>query len=663
MALSGSFTGSTNNTHIEPTIVWSATQDITGNYSDVTATLYYSRTNAGYTTYGPWSGGITINGVRTAGSNRITITQNSNTMAFTATTRVYHNTDGTKAIHISSDGGIPTSSLSSTSCSSDVTLDQIPRQATLTYASDFHDAMNANIVYSNPAGDAVTSLAACISLTGDKDDVPYRTISKTLTNYTFRLTEAEKTTLYKATLSNSTSRTVIFRIRTDIGGDSYYSSLTKTFRVTDCDPTLEPTVIDTKSSSTALTGNPSTIIKNYNKVKVTFNATAKKEASISSAEVTCGGMMWYSDTDITSWILNNVDSGTFVCKVTDNRGLSASKTVVADMIDYTPLTCNSSYTTELIAGSNLNITLNINGSYFKGSFGKVENSLSIKYRYKINNGAYPDTWTTVSATPTISNGKYSVQETITGLDYQNTYTIQVKAADAIYNDTAEPAKQSEQVVKINPVFDWSENDFNFNVPVHSKGGFTYNVPIVYTGDVDTILTSGKYFIETAVTNKPGSLNGWLEVLTSDTEGLYVYQKYITSTGEKYERWRQQGNWGAWFSSGTRTSTQIIDMSGVSVTATFCRNGNVTVLYLNGTATSNATKEASLMYLTIPEGFRPNSALITARNTTDALYIRGSYSVINSGSMAIHNQANILIHWDFSNIYENYTVGASMTWIN
>ena len=60
MALSGAFTGTTGNQYIFPTIKWSAVQSQDGNYSDVTATLYYSRSNSGYTTSGTWSGGITI---------------------------------------------------------------------------------------------------------------------------------------------------------------------------------------------------------------------------------------------------------------------------------------------------------------------------------------------------------------------------------------------------------------------------------------------------------------------------------------------------------------------------------------------------------------------------------------------------------------------------
>ena len=43
MAINGSFYGKTGNTAIKPKITWEAVADEQGNYSDVTATLTYSR--------------------------------------------------------------------------------------------------------------------------------------------------------------------------------------------------------------------------------------------------------------------------------------------------------------------------------------------------------------------------------------------------------------------------------------------------------------------------------------------------------------------------------------------------------------------------------------------------------------------------------------------
>jgi len=135
MALSGTITGSTDNQYIDAKITWSATQSVDGNYSMVTATLYYSRNNTGYTTYGTWSGKITINGTATSASKSLTITYNSNTKAISATVKVPHNSDGTKTISISASGSISGTSLGSTSVSGSVTLNTIPRASSVSMST------------------------------------------------------------------------------------------------------------------------------------------------------------------------------------------------------------------------------------------------------------------------------------------------------------------------------------------------------------------------------------------------------------------------------------------------------------------------------------------------------------------------------------------------
>ena len=127
---SGKIDGTTNNEHIKSQLVWSSTPNTVGNYSDVTVTLSYSRTNSGYTTSGRFSGSITIDGTKTvdelvSSESPIKITQNSNTFAMRATKRVYHNAAGDKKITISATGKLSSSSLTKTYCSGDIYLDEI----------------------------------------------------------------------------------------------------------------------------------------------------------------------------------------------------------------------------------------------------------------------------------------------------------------------------------------------------------------------------------------------------------------------------------------------------------------------------------------------------------------------------------------------------------
>lgn len=492
-----------------------------------------------------WS--VNVNDQKYSGSNTVSIGNNTSKTLASGTTKIYHNNDGTKSFAYSFSqtfdiyfsGNVGTISGSSTG-----TLDSIPRKATITSAPDFNDEQNPTIYYSNPAGNSATSLAACISFTGNTVDISYRAISKTGNSYTFSLTAAEKAVLYKGTLSGSNSRNLYFYIRTELGnGNYYYHYVQKKFTIINCAPTLNPTVIDTGTVSTTLTGDPNKLILHYNTAKVAFNATALKGASISSMKVTCGNASRTSD-----GVMGYIESGTFVFSVTDNRGNTVSKTIAKDTIDYIPLTCNLSTDSDLIDGSTANMNLTVKGKYFAGSFGTVTNSLTVEYRYKTNDGNYPtdadgnEVWTSITGTP--SNGEYTAQTTITGLNYTNSYTFQARAKDAVYTSGV---STPEQIIRILPVFDWGENDFNFNVPVHGARGFTYDIP-VGNYDANTTLVSGKYYLGSTSTNRPIVKNGWLEVQSYDG-GNYCYQKFIAYSGEEYERWRNDGVWGNWTTLG------------------------------------------------------------------------------------------------------------------
>jgi len=142
MALNGSFYGSTANQFIKPRIEWSAVQDVAGNYSDVTATLYYSRTNKGYETYGTWRGSLTIDGNTANASKVLTITYNSNTLAITHTARVLHDAYGEKTLTISAVGAMAGTSLSDTQISGQITLDAIARASAIARCS-LSDIMSA----------------------------------------------------------------------------------------------------------------------------------------------------------------------------------------------------------------------------------------------------------------------------------------------------------------------------------------------------------------------------------------------------------------------------------------------------------------------------------------------------------------------------------------
>ena len=470
MALSGNFTGTTSNQYVQPKITWSATQSVSGNYSDITATLTYSRTNTGYTTSGTWRGSITINGVTTSGSlSGVSITYNSNTEVLTATTRVEHNSDGAKSISISAEGSISGASLTYTTVSSTITLDTIPRAATITSAVNFSDEGQPKVKYSNPAG---TAAAVSIGLFWDSAGtdalIAYSTVTDTSGIKDFTLTTAQKNAIYSK-MANVKSTTIYYRIKTVIGSNTYTSNVAKTVTITNATPTLSPTAVEDTDSATdedgaynvAATGSNMRWVKGYSDIRYAFNATAKKGATIKSYLVECGSKSATTSTGA----LYNIDSNTVKFTVTDSRGNTATKTITGTLVDYIKLTCSLSATAALDTSTTAKATIKISGNFFNGELkAGTKNTLTTQYRYKEAGGDY-GSW--VSVSHTISGNSYTVTYTVpTSLDYQKSYTFQTRAQDGFYSAYNKYVVSNEIVVKALPVFDWGENDFKFNVPVN-----------------------------------------------------------------------------------------------------------------------------------------------------------------------------------------------------
>lgn len=358
-----------------------------------------------------------------------------------------HYTDGTRAFSASIQAAVYVSSIN---CSgSDVfSLPRIPRQASIISAPDFTDEGNPTITYSNPAGNAVEALDACISLTGAADDIKYRAISKTGSSYTFNLTDAEREVLRKAT-TNSKTRTVRFYIRTTIGAKTYLKYFTKTLTIVDAAPSFNVDIYDIDADMLLLTGDKTKLVKYYSNPAYTITATGKKGASIASYKASNN-----TTRTTASGEFYNIANGNFEFSVVDSRGYTTTKKVEKSLIEYVKPTCRIEATAPTVDG---NLTFSIRGDCFNGSFGAVNNAVVVKYRYKTNGGSYTN-WITVDAEK-IDN-TYVKEITLTGLNYQNSYTIQGRIEDSI---TA--VDSSAKTLRTTPVYDWDGNDFNFNVPV------------------------------------------------------------------------------------------------------------------------------------------------------------------------------------------------------
>lgn len=364
---------------------------------------------------------------------------------------VPHNDDGSKSIEVYISTAIY---YEATETHKDTwTLDTIHRFAKLESAPNFNDEANPKITYSNPAGNKITKLQACISLDGTNADIAYRDISKTGTSYTFNLTDSERDVLRSAT-TGSNSRTVLFYIRSYIGDLSEASILYKTFTIKNPNPLINPTIVDTNSKTIEVTGDSSKLVRYCSNAKITIGASAVKKATLIGTKVYNSGK-----TLVVDGTINGVTDNSFEFVATDNRGNTTNKIVTPSFVNYIKPTCVIS---KNVPDGNGNMTVAATGNYFNGSFGKTHNALNVYYRYKLASDSWSDEpWTLMTAT--LNGNTYSATAEVTGLDYQKAYTFQTYSRDVLNSSSV-----SQTSVTGTPVFDWGENDFNFNVPVKMK---------------------------------------------------------------------------------------------------------------------------------------------------------------------------------------------------
>lgn len=344
MASSGSF----NTTAYQGrylTFAWSVSSQSVANNTTTIAWTLKGAGNAQSSWYRSGNFKVVING-STVYSSSTRIQLYDGTLVASGNYTMTHDTAGNKTFSASAEAGIYTVAVNC-SGSGSFTLPQIARAAKITAAPDFTDIQNPTINYQNSAGNSVTTLQACISLTGSTDDISYRDIPKTGTSYTFQLTEAERNVL-RAAAPNSNTLSVIFYIKTVISGQTFYETAIRTMTIVNAAPTMSnPTYQDSNSTTVAITENNQKIIQKQSSLTIAIPAaTAQKYATITKYQVTINGVTReQAAAGNMSWGVLDVSSNiTATVKAIDSRGNSVTKslqiTVEAWQQPYAVISCS-----------------------------------------------------------------------------------------------------------------------------------------------------------------------------------------------------------------------------------------------------------------------------------------------------------------------------------
>lgn len=539
MAISGSFYGTTGNASIKPKITWSAEENIEGNYSDVTATLSYSRTDSSKT-YGKWAGSLTINGdTKSVSGKYIEITKNSDTVAISHTVRVPHNDDGTKTVAISATGAISGTSLTGTTISGSTALTDIPRAASIG-ATDA-DIGSVSMVTIGKKSDTYTytvawqfgSLSGYLSESGPVEEA----VTVTASSLAFPLPERFYYEIPDKALDICT-----LTCTTYLDGSAIGEPQTCTFLVKaapwNCAPVVTLTAADVNPVTLALTGDANTFIRYASAAECHMSDQARCGATILERKL--NGEAVTAD----AVTLEQLQTDRLRFTVKDSRSYITEAIIRVNVIPYfAPGFRMSAARTDATSGD---ATLQAEGSFFNGSFGAKSNDLRVQYQ--VNGG------TAVSVPFETDGNTFSVNTTAHGLDYTGSHRITLTVSDAISSISAE--------VKINPgipVFEWGQEDFRFHVPVFVQDKEL--LPLVEQTAATCVRKTG----DTMEGDLSMGGNGLTDVRDPQADTDAATKAYADSKLSMVKLW-ENASYTSTFAAQTLSVPQLADYSHVGIIA-------------------------------------------------------------------------------------------------
>lgn len=523
--------------------------------SYVSATLYVKKGTGTQATSNLY-GAVSIGGMYHNGSSSFTLTDEWKEISSKSNCPVYHNEDGTKTVEVNCYVYTNNSSQTKYATVKDsFVLPTIDRASTI-YATSTDFGSDTYIKITSLSDNFTHTLT--YSFKGEKETALTGTIieKSSLDSVNW---EIPMDLLYQ--IPNSRSGVITIYCETYQGNSKVGTTKTTTLTATApydlCYPTMTGLIYDINNTTLALTGNRSKLIRYHSTVKVETTPTGKYGATIASMVIKNGSKTIEGN----SGVIDKPETQAFNFTITDSRGYARTYTSYPDMIDYINISCYIGNERPTADGK-YNFT--VRGNYYNSSFGAQNNTLTVKYRWKNSNYAEFSNWLDFSEVLTEINTYKAVKE-IAGLEYQKTYYFQAQAYDLLTS-----AESSVVAIKSKPVFDWSKEDFAFNVPVTINGVPVYTETVLYTGSSGNTITlndrADNYtYLEIYFTDNNGNGGGYIKVF--EPQGKQVHLQLI-----------ETNSYGSFY---IRHTNYLID--GANITP---MSGKYGYSYYNGTAWSN-----------------------------------------------------------------------------
>lgn len=517
---------------------WSATQSVTGNYSDVTLNVYlkYYTLNVGSRS----DSTVSINGVSetyTAPAISDSSADYDLTLLKTYTVRVNHNSNGIKTgVALSAywrfSGTYSGTSITSITASTTIDLDAIDRTAPTVTCSISNITANSfkiaatssatadqwfyslddggsSTLFSSTAGTSasttVTGLSpsttyyvramvrkksnqvygetssvtvktlggaiinSCPTITADATTVTFkpnvtvydasysyylsiyngsteylalsaRTWSKGTADRTITLSQTERADLLDA-MASIKSFTATIKVVTKSGTTQIGSTSSCTCTVQTTSANSGPTMTafsfkDSRSATSALTGNDQLFIQGYSYLYVTPGvATAKNGASIVKYAATCNGVTNSNTTGAAINLYEVSKSGTVdvVVTATDSRGYTVSSTQQITVIPYAkPKVSNISLRRTNDIEAEMQLTFNGSISPITVDGTQKNSLLYVQYRYKLTSATSYGSYTSILSSVTQSGTSFSFSNLeLCSLDANSSYDFHIYIRDQL----------------------------------------------------------------------------------------------------------------------------------------------------------------------------------------------------------------------------------------
>lgn len=299
-------------------------------------------------------------------------------------------------------------------------------------------------------------------------------------------------------------------------------------------------------------------VQGASKLSVSITAAGVYGSTISKYETQVESIT-YTGKDITTGVLYNSGNVSVKVTVTDSRGRKKTVTYTVSVLAYSspvitaflPQRSDSSGFSDEDEGTYLSV-------YLTFSISPVGNKNDKSYKVEYCKAGSAQWITAMSGSVYQMGGTFLSSSGILDIDYE--YQVRLTVGDYFGSvsrtlnigsgNTTIDFHRSGRGLSFGRVAQ-REGYVDSYFPIHAYAGITYDIPEISAKDFNEFETSGIFYLfgVSSALNRPFTSNGWLEVMKYST-GSYIFQRYTTINGAKYERVKSAGTWKAWVHVGS-----------------------------------------------------------------------------------------------------------------